>query len=103
MIAVYSEFVFGDRALYAQALQAHARCHHTLLMALDLPWQADGLQRDGPHVREPVDTLVRAALVHADLPFSVVHGRGAARVEAALASIRRGLATAPALIETVPR
>ena len=47
----------------------HARCDLTLLTALDLPWVADGLQRDGPQVREPVDTLLRAAL-HA-LPASV--------------------------------
>ena len=40
MIAVYSEHVFGDTSLYAQALADHRRCDLTLLTALDLPWQA---------------------------------------------------------------
>ena len=62
MTAVYSEIVFGDRSLVrrgparAGSLPAHAA------VRLDLPWVADGLQRDGAHVREPVDALLRAAL-----------------------------------------
>lgn len=84
MTAVYSETVFGDTTLYAQALQHHTRADLTLLTALDLPWQPDGLQRDGPQVREPVDRLLRAALMGAGLPFSVVAGRGEARVQNAL-------------------
>ena len=92
MIAVYSEIVFGDKSLYARAEAAHRqRCDLTLLTALDLPWQADGLQRDGPHVREPVDALVRAALGRAQVPWSVVFGIGGARSDAALASVRRAL------------
>lgn len=89
MIAVYSEHVFGDLGLYEQALAAHARSDLTLLTALDLPWQADGLQRDGPHVREPVDARVRAALARADLGCSVVFGQGEARLANALAAIER--------------
>ncbi|MBN8489502.1 MAG: ATP-binding protein, partial [Burkholderiales bacterium] len=55
MTAVYHRQVFGDDTLdtAAQAWQKH--CALTLLTALDLPWQADGLQRDGPQVRGPVD------------------------------------------------
>ena len=95
MIAVYSEHVFGDTALYTSALAAHARCQLTLLTALDLPWQADGLQRDGPHVREPVDAAVRHALTRANLAYSVVSGSGNARLESALACVRRALAPPP--------
>ena len=95
MIAVYSEHVFGETGLYASALAAHARCDLTLLTALDLPWQADGLQRDGPHVREPVDAAVRNALVRANLAYSVVSGAGNARLEAALACVQRALAPPP--------
>lgn len=80
MTAVYSDMLFDDAALFAGALAAQRRCAITLLTALDLPWVADGLQRDGPHVREPVDARVRAALVKANLPFTVVHGRGAERL-----------------------
>ena len=98
MIAVYSDTVFGDTSLYASAEAAHRGvCGLTLLTALDLPWLADGLQRDGPHVREPVDALVRAALARADTAYSVVFGRGDARVQAALASVQRALAPRAAL------
>ena len=91
MIAVYSDIVFGDASLYASAERAHARCGLTLLTALDLPWQPDGLQRDGPQVREPVDARVRAALGRAGSAYSVVFGTGPERLEAALACVRRAL------------
>jgi nicotinamide riboside kinase len=92
MIAVYSDQVFGDASLYARALASHAHCDLTLLTALDLPWQADGLQRDGPQVREPVDAKVRAALAGSAIDYSVVFGSGDERLRAALDAIRRALA-----------
>ena len=103
MIAVYSDHVFGDTALYAAAERDHAQaCSLTLLTALDLPWQADGLQRDGPHVREPVDTLVRLALQRAGCGYAVVAGTGEARLQAALASVERALSP-PAGSDASPR
>lgn len=95
-IAVYSDIVFGDRSLYDGALRAQASCEHTLLCALDLPWVADGLQRDGPHVREPVDALLRAALQRHARGYGVVGGQGPARTAAALAALRTPAAPAPA-------
>lgn len=89
MIAVYSEHVFGDTSLYDEALAAHARADLTLLTALDLPWQADGPIRDGPHVREPVDAKVRAALARASLAWAVLFGQGEARLGNALAAVQR--------------
>ncbi len=80
MTAVYSDLLFDDASLYATALKAQSRYAITLLTALDIPWVADGLQRDGPHVRGPVDTRVRAALIDACLPFTVIHGLGAERL-----------------------
>jgi nicotinamide riboside kinase len=80
MTAVYSDQVFGDRALYAGALQAHRRVNLTLVTALDIAWQADGLQRDGPQVREPVDDLIRTTLRQAGLDYSVVTGQGEQRL-----------------------
>jgi nicotinamide riboside kinase len=91
MIAVYSETVFGDRSLYDSAFASQRRCDLTLLTALDLPWEADGLQRDGPHVRERVDALSRAALIGAKLPFAVVAGTGDKRLQAALLAIRHAM------------
>jgi nicotinamide riboside kinase len=97
MIAVYSELVFADTSLYPMAEAAHRDAGGlTLLTALDLPWQADGLQRDGPHVCEPVDALVRAALARTGVAYSVVFGHGDARLQAAIASVRHALAPRPA-------
>ena len=103
MIAVYSDHVFGDTLVYATAQRDHARCDLTLLTALDLPWQPDGLQRDGPHVREPVDARLRAALARAGVAYSVVFGTGAARVQAALACVQRAIAPQPAPSESSAR
>ena len=96
MIAVYSDKVFGDIGLYASAIDAHRACDLTLVTALDLPWQADGLQRDGPQVREPVDAMLRAALARAGIGYSVVAGSGPARLAAALQATTHALALPPA-------
>jgi nicotinamide riboside kinase len=72
MTAVYSRLLFADETLRDFAIAQHRRVTHTLLTAIDLPWQADGLQRDGPHVRAPVDALVRVWLIEAGLEWSVV-------------------------------
>jgi hypothetical protein len=66
-----------------------------LLTALDLPWLADGLMREGPQVREPVDALVRASLAHAGCAYSVIFGSGRARLDAALACVQRAIAPPP--------
>lgn len=91
MIAVYSHHVFDDTSLYPAALRDHARADLTLLTATDLPWQPDGLQRDGPHVREPVEHKVRTALEGAGLAYGVVFGTGPARLVNALAAAERAL------------
>ena len=95
MIAVYSDQVFGDRSLYASAEHAQRRCDASLLTALDLHWLADGLRRDGPHVREPVDAKVRAALARSGVAYSVIGGVGAMRLAAARAAVERTLAQKP--------
>lgn len=87
MISIYSEFVFGDRSLHEGALAWHRGCAMTLVTALDLPWLADGFMREGAHVREPVDALVRGLLIGAGLPWASIGGSGERRVEAALDAI----------------
>lgn len=87
MTAVYHHQVFGLEDLDAAALAWQRRCDLTLLTALDLPWLADGLQRDGPHVREPVDARLRRMLIGAGVPFVVVSGQGDARLEAAVNAV----------------
>lgn len=91
MIAVYSDLIFQDPSLYASAEAAQRRYQHTLLTALDLPWEADGHIRDGAHVREPVTALLRASLARADVPYAVVSGEGPLRLRSALAAIGHAL------------
>ena len=86
MTAVYSRLIFGDRSLEARAAELHRGVAATLLTALDIAWVADGLQRDGPQVREPVDQALRELMRTHRLPFAVVGGQGDARVEQALAA-----------------
>lgn len=86
MTAVYSQLLFGDASLRDYAIAEQRRVSHTLLTALDVPWEADTL-RDGPHVRAPVDALVRAWLIEGSLEWSVVSGSGAARVQSALDAV----------------
>jgi hypothetical protein len=44
--------------------------------------------RDGEHVREPVDALVRGALARAGIGYAVIGGMGVQRSEGALAAVR---------------
>jgi nicotinamide riboside kinase len=88
MTAVYSRLIFGDESLVAPAAAWHgAQVRLALLTALDLPWEADGHQRDGPHVREPVDRAVRELLHAHRLPWALVSGQGPARLESALDAV----------------
>ena len=87
MTAIYSDYIFGDRSLIAQGQDFHRRCDITLLTALDIAWEFDGLQREGPHVRPPIDALIRRALIEGRLAWSVVSGRGRARLDSALDAV----------------
>ncbi len=87
MTAVYSEVIFGDNSLHTQALTDHQRCDLTLLTALDLPWVPDGIIRDGPQVREAVDTCLRRLLQEGGVPHALVMGKGLRRQANALSCI----------------
>ncbi len=87
MTAVYSHHLFDDESLYPMALAHQALYDITLVTGLDLPWVADGLQRDGPQVRGPVDTLVRQALERSGMAYRVVYGQGPRRLNNALLAL----------------
>lgn len=87
MVAVYSAMLFADDSLVRFALDRQRGYDVTLVTGLDLPWVADGLQRDGPHVRAPVDAQVRALLDSAGVAYRVVYGSGTERLAHALAAI----------------
>jgi nicotinamide riboside kinase len=89
MTAVYSEFIFADTSLYETALAYQKSFDLTLLTGLDMPWQADGIQRDGAHVRAPVDALIRDKLQSAGIAFDVIYGTYQQRKKHALQAIAR--------------
>ena len=97
MTAVYSEALFGDTSLYADAASAHRDYRLTLLTGLEIPWVADGLQRDGALARARLDARLRVALLQRGVPFAVLVGDRAARLRAAVRVVQRCLAPPPAL------
>ena len=93
--AAYSEQFFSDRALHAFALAHQKHYAVTLLTGLDLPWVADGFQRDGEHARGALDGLLRQAMCQGGIEWRVVYGSGAARLTSALAGLGPLAAGAP--------
>ena len=85
--ALCSEHYFGDTSLTAAALAFQRRCDLTLLCAPDLPWQADGIQRDGPAVRAAFDARLRAVLQAAGLAATPIGGDTQDRLAAACAAV----------------
>jgi len=92
MVAIYSAMLFDDHALLRFAAERQRSYDITLVTGLDLPWVADGLQRDGPHVRAPVDAQVRELLARSGVEFRVIYGSGEERVRNALSAIDASLA-----------
>jgi nicotinamide riboside kinase len=91
--AVYSELLFGDDSLYGYAIAQHRHFALTLLTGLDLPWVADGFQRDGPALRMRVDQRLRAVMLQERIAFSTVYGSGDDRCRNALGAIEHTLYT----------
>jgi len=93
MIAVYSDVIFGDTSLYDFAAAQQRSFALTLVTGLDLPWVADGIQRDGEVIRNRVDQRLREVLAHYRIGFSTVYGTGEARTQNALQAIAYALGT----------
>ena len=87
LTAIYSDFYFGDRSLFDCAYALHARYALTLVLQPDLPWQPDGLQRDGETVRSEVHALVQHALQAKHVPHIDVAGQDDARLQAAILAV----------------
>ena len=86
--ALYSVMLFEDRSLLEPALE-HQRGHTlTLLADVDLPWVADGIQRDGPQARAAFHTLLLETLRAHRLPFRFVSGTDGQRLAGALQVLR---------------
>lgn len=86
--ALCSEHYFQDDSLLAGAVALQRRFDLTLVCAPDLPWQPDGIQRDGPEVRARFDARLRAALRAQGLPWVDVQGQDNERLAAALQAVQ---------------
>jgi nicotinamide riboside kinase len=85
--AVYSDFYFADRSLYASAQVLHGGYALTLILSPDVAWVPDGPQRDGGQARAAVDTMVRHALYAMRYPAIAVSGVGESRLQAAILAV----------------
>lgn len=86
--AVYSDYIFSDDSLYAEAKAWHSRYALTLVLALDIDWVADGLQRDGAHVRETIHAMIVRALGETNAIVSLIHGYGEMRYQHAVNALK---------------
>ena len=89
LTAIYSNYIFSDPSLLPQGRALHASYALTLLLAPDIDWVADGLQRDGEHVRAPVHSFIEQELAALALPFARISGQGPQRLAAALAAVQQ--------------
>jgi nicotinamide riboside kinase len=88
LTAIYSDAVLGDHTLYPQARALHARYALTLHLAPDIPWVADGLQRDGMAQRARVHGLIERELAALGVPVVPVSGTPAQRLSTAVNAMR---------------
>ncbi len=87
LTAVYSDYYFSDRSLFDCAQALHARYALTLFMQPDLPWQSDGMQRDGEGVRAAVHARVQHALWTLHVHHLAVAGQHDARLQSAILAV----------------
>jgi nicotinamide riboside kinase len=88
LTAVYSDCVYDDASLYPLARSLHARYALTLFLQPDIPWQADGLQRDGPQARAAVHTAIARELTDGAWPVARIAGTPEQRVAVACDAVR---------------
>ncbi len=87
LTAIYSDFIFTDPCLYGRARALHSRYALTLLLATDLAWVADGLQRDGEQVRKPITQMIHHELGNLAAPFVTIMGHGEDRISSAIEAL----------------
>ena len=89
LTALYSEYYFSDSSLLAQGNDLHTRYALTLLLAPDLPWVADGAQRDGVTVQAAIHARLLHELQAGRHPCHQVSGQGVGRLQTAIDAVHR--------------
>jgi nicotinamide riboside kinase len=87
LTAIYSDYYFSDTSLHARARALHARYALTLALAPDLPWVADGFQREGVEVRALVHARLDRELQAMTHPVVYIGGSGEPRLKAAIDAV----------------
>lgn len=87
--AIYSEIIFSDPSLYPLALENQQDFDLAFVMGLDLPWVADGIQRDGVAIQSAFDAQLRHVLQSQGIGFSVIYGSGDERLNNAMTAIAK--------------
>lgn len=82
--ALYSAELYRDASLLRAAIEHQRGYALTLVTAIDIPWQADGVQRDGPQARERFDARLARELYANGLAFRRIAGDPRERVVGAL-------------------
>lgn len=103
MTAVYSDVLFDDTGLYPEALMDIQRFQHVLVTATDLPWVADSYLRDSPDGQRAIHQRLQEVLRNHGIAYSMVYGRDAQRLQAALAIVRPDSSNADAESQTYRR
>jgi nicotinamide riboside kinase len=87
LTALYSDYYFSDPSLLEPAHALHTRYALTLLLAPDLPWVADGAQRDGVAVQSAIHARLLREFQALRFPYVGVSGQGSHRVQTAVAAV----------------
>lgn len=87
LTAVYSLHYFSDDALLESAHAVHGRYALHLVLRPDLPWTADGVQRDSAVAQMAVHGLLLHQLQARRYPYLEIEGAGVARFQAAVLAV----------------
>lgn len=94
LTAIYSLEYFDDDSLLADAMEHQRSYTLTVVTGTDIPWQADGLQRDGPARRDSAQRRLLTTLNQAGLEHVLIEGSVTERIAQVLA-LTRALQKAP--------
>ncbi len=92
---VYSRHYYGHCPAWIEQAALERRGDLYLLLHPDVPWMADGLQRDRPAERAVIHELFRATLANARAAVVDIEGTWEARYARAAEAVRALIATTP--------
>lgn len=92
---LYSDYYFGSSSDALIAAVKRARYDLLILAEDDIPWVADGMQRDGAHVRAALQPHFRKAVQESGFPWIAARGNLSERLAFCMEEIRSRLNCPP--------